>query len=525
MTRRALIDPFVVGPPRAVSARTRLFPSDVDETVLREIGEHLGSLLRSDLAARCRLGAGPKHLGRAKRKRSLTSRCSSRWAGAITRVVGDMWERELLNLDDLEVRDRRELAELDRRLVLPVGKGKKKKKRGYATKSERFQKQRRRQKLAARLSDTENRLTEGRLSIVAGGKRLARKRHNLEEAGITLEEWCHHWDAKRMFIAADGEAGKAWGNETIRVAPHSNDEYTVTIRLPAPLGHLSNTPGRTPTYRLSVPIRWHHLAEDWNAQASDDRAVGYHINYNADRERWYITASWSQPPKESSGVKEAAKSGRCLAIDVNSGHIDARILDVHGNPIGRPMRETIPERGSSAHRLGVLREAVSQLVKRVEQQGVTVIAVEKLNFADLRTRQKGRRGKAGRATRRKVCGIPTAKFVHTIASAAYRHDMAVIAVDPAYTSIWGARWWKKPLDRSCRQRGDRHQAAAVVIGRRSQGHSAKRKSSQSPCRPEDRYGKATVQQTANTTGMAHTTGNDRRERSHSVGVTTVGAEP
>ena len=97
-------------------------------------------------------------------------------------MVGDMWERELLNLEDLEVRDRREIAELDRRLVLPVGKGTKKK-RGYATRSERYQKQRRRQILAARLSATQQRLTEGRVSVVAGGKRLARKRHNLKAAG------------------------------------------------------------------------------------------------------------------------------------------------------------------------------------------------------------------------------------------------------------------------------------------------------------------------------------------------------
>ncbi len=524
MTRRALIDPFVVGPPRAVSARTRLFPSDSDETVLREIGDHLGGLLRSDLATRCRLGAGDKHLGRANRKRSLTPHCSSRWAGAITRTTDDMWERELLNLEDLEYRDRKELAELDRRLALPVGKGKKKK-RGYATRSERYQKQRRRQKLAARLSDTEQRLAEGRLSIVLGGNRLAFNRHNLKEAGLTLEEWRYHWDTKRMFISADGEAGKAFGNETIRVAPHGNDEYTVTIRLPSPLAYLSNTPGRTPTYWLSNPVQWHHLAGEWEAQASADRAVGYSIRFDADRERWYITASWSQPPKEKRGVKEAAKLGRCLAIDLNSGHVDARILDVHGNPVGRPIRKNIPERGSSAHRLGALRETVSQLVKWAQRQGVTVIAIEKLNFTDIRTRQRGRRGKAGKTTRRKVCGLPTAKFVHTIASAAYRNGMTVIAVDPAYTSIWGARYWKKPLDRSRRQRGDRHQAAAVVIGRRSQGYSEKRKSSQSPCLPEDRYGKATVQQTANATGMAHTSDNDRRERSHSVGVTTVGTEP
>ena len=145
MTRRALAKPFVVGPPRAVSIKTRVFPTPEDEAVLREVGEHLGALMRSDVAARCRLGVGSKHLGRAERKRALTPRCSSRWAGAITRTADDMWEREFNNLEDMVKRDRREVSELDRRLALPVGEGKGKK-RGYATRSERFQKARRRQK-------------------------------------------------------------------------------------------------------------------------------------------------------------------------------------------------------------------------------------------------------------------------------------------------------------------------------------------------------------------------------------------
>ena len=112
--------------------RTRFVLSTTDDTVLREIGEHLGGLLRSDLAARCRLGAGYKDLGRTKRKRVLTPCCSSRWADAITRVADDMWEREMNNLEALATRDRTEIAELDRRLPLPAGEGKGKK-RGYAT--------------------------------------------------------------------------------------------------------------------------------------------------------------------------------------------------------------------------------------------------------------------------------------------------------------------------------------------------------------------------------------------------------
>ena len=153
MTRRALAKPFVVGPPGAVSIRTRVFPTP--------------------------RGRG----GAARGRRALTPR----WAGTITRTADDMWEREFNNLEDMVKRDRREVSELDRRLALPVGEGKPKK-RGYATRSERFQKARRRQKLAARLADTEKRVEDGRVSITVGGKGLARKRHNLEDAGLTLEE-------------------------------------------------------------------------------------------------------------------------------------------------------------------------------------------------------------------------------------------------------------------------------------------------------------------------------------------------
>ena len=328
-----------------------------------------------------------------------------------------------------------------------------------------------------------------------------------------------------MFLSADGEGGKAWGNETIRVAPGDGGVCSVTIRLPTPLAHLSNTPGGIPTYQLSAPIGWNHLADEWRAQVSSHQAVGYAIRLDAERGRWYITASWSLPQGKTPTVEEAAQSGRCLAVDVNSGHLDARILDTHGNPVGRPVRKDIPQKGSSSHRLGALREAVSQLVKWAKQQGASVVAIEKLNFTDARTlgRQKGRRGKAGRTTRRKVCGIPTSRFTHTMASAAYRNNMAVIAVDPAYTSIWGQRYWKQPLDRSRRQRGDGHQAAAVVIGRRSQGHSEKRRPGTHRNQPEDWRRKAAGQRTAHRTGMAPTAGNDRRERSL-VGARTAWAE-
>jgi len=53
----------------------------------------------------------------------------------------------------------------------------------------------------------------------------------LREAG-----WLERWAASRLFLTADREKDKAWGNETIRRNP---DQNWLEIRLPAPLAHLA----------------------------------------------------------------------------------------------------------------------------------------------------------------------------------------------------------------------------------------------------------------------------------------------
>ncbi|MCT9110103.1 hypothetical protein N4G69_31710 [Streptomyces mirabilis] len=44
--------------------------------------------------------------------------------------------------------------------------------------------------------------------------------------------------------------------------------------------------------------------------------------------------------------------------------------------------------------------------------------------------------------------------------------LVVIAVDPAYTSIWGGRYWQRPLQQQAKTTVTRHHGAAVAIGRR-----------------------------------------------------------
>ena len=85
--------------------------------------------------------------------------------------------------------------------------------------------------MRVRLAAAERALAAGRPSITVGGKRLWRTRNHLDAAGITEQQWRQRWDATRLFLTADGESGKAGGNETIRVDSHGR----LRIKTPAAL--------------------------------------------------------------------------------------------------------------------------------------------------------------------------------------------------------------------------------------------------------------------------------------------------
>lgn len=165
---RQIADPFVVAAPTGARIRDRLRLSDHDAEVLWQVGTHLGRLAGQDLTGRSALGRGPKHEGRADRKKALTIQSSSRWAGAITRTTADQWERGYKNLLDERVSLTRTIRTIESRLKIPVGE-RKGRTRGYRNRDERWQKQRRLQHLKARLVDVQERITDGRVSVVRGG--------------------------------------------------------------------------------------------------------------------------------------------------------------------------------------------------------------------------------------------------------------------------------------------------------------------------------------------------------------------
>ena len=92
---RRIGDPVVAAAPAGVRIRTRIQVTEDEAAALTAIGTYLGSLYRTELAGRVGLGRLDRQSQagwRAARKQALTAVASSRWAGAITRVVEDQYQ-------------------------------------------------------------------------------------------------------------------------------------------------------------------------------------------------------------------------------------------------------------------------------------------------------------------------------------------------------------------------------------------------------------------------------------------------
>ena len=114
-----------------------------------------------------------------------------------------------------------------------------------------------------------------------------------------------------------------------------------------------------------------------------------------------------------------------------------------GNQVGVPHTIGLPLAGlPSSTRDGRLRAAITSILATAREHRASAVVIENLDFDDARRHGRERagsrpsRGRRGRAFRHQVAGIPTARFRDRLTHMACNTGLAVIAVDPAYTSRW-----------------------------------------------------------------------------------------
>jgi hypothetical protein len=478
--------------------RTRIRYSAADMVVLVALARHFERLQGQDLAVRCAARLAHDTAAWAARKRVLTKECSARFAGWITKSSNDAYaagrrnERralagteqtiavieEKLRRPVRSAAGRRSLRQTEAQAALAEGRKPRRLDFGYRSQHEHAMKRQRLERLRAVRDRLQRDERAGRVHITRGGKTLLRNRLHLDQAGLTEQEWRARWHARRWSFGANGETGKRYGNETIRVFP----DGTLEIDLPPPLAHLANVTARGVTrYRFDARIAFSYHTQDWLAQMEANRAVAYDFCFDP-RGRTYLDASFTpaEPPPVPRLAALLADPGlRVLALDLNHGFLAPAVLDRSGNPIARLTHiPLITENLPASVRDGHLRAAIIQALDLAQARGCSLVAVENLGFDQIRATGRERYGSA-RRFRKVICGLPTAQFRERLAAMAARRGIAVVGVPAAYSSIWGRAHWQRPTS-TARHKVSGHTAAAVVLGRRALGHRARRKAPASP---------------------------------------------
>jgi hypothetical protein len=517
--------------------RTRIRYSFADMVVLVALAEHFDQLQGRDLAARCRAipdearaivtlagyvgvltgkyrGPDEKVSAATKttkprppsaetllwgmRKQAISSECSSRFAGRITKASNDAYALARRNQARALVEKNKAIAVIEGKLALPVhsaaepkdlleneseaAKAEGRRPRhlsfGYRSAHEHAMKRQRLEHLRSEARALQVDIASGRVHITRGGKSLLRRRLHLGEAGITEDAWRARWHAKRWSFGANGEAGKRYGNETIRVSP----EGILEVDLPEALAHLANRTKRGVTrYRFDARVAFSYREDDWLSQVEARRAVAYDVMFDPSG-KVYLDASFTRAasPAVPSLEDLLADAGlRVLSLDLNNGFLAPAVLDHSGNPIAKldhiPLvTEDLP----ASTRDGHLRQAITCALDLAVQHGCRLVVVENLGFSEMRATGRERYGSA-KWFRKIVCGMPTAQVRDRLVAMAARRGLAVAGVPAAYSSIWGKAYWQEPLS-SKQYKVSGHSSAAVVLGRRALGHSARRRLRASP---------------------------------------------
>lgn len=208
-----------------------------------------------------------------------------------------------------------------------------------------------------------------------------------------------------------------------------------------------------------------------------------------------MTASWQKPVTRTVPLATALAEG-VIGVDMNADHLAAWHLDLHGNPVGNPRRFSYGLTGPATHRDAQVRHALTRLLHWATTSGVKAIAVEDLDFTADKTREKHGRLKRFRQL---ISSMPTARLRARLTSMADATGITIIAVDPSYTSRWGAQHWQNPLTSTTRKT-TRHDAASIAIGRRAQGCPIRRRTAPPRTHQSDGCGHRTIQAGPETSG-------------------------
>jgi len=216
--------------------------------------------------------------------------------------------------------------------------------------------------------------------------------------------------------------------------------------------------GESPSWAKSIPKP--PPTTPYKARRAS-RPVSVRLVWREKKQAWYAIAS-VEPIQELIRLYPGRALRRCcarvLGMDLNPDHVAWCVVGTDGNPLAWG-KVALDLTGSGAQNADSIGRAVATLIRVARTHGA-VIAHEKLDFT--RSRANLRYG-CSRRLARLLSSFAYRKFFATLSSRARREQVAVVSVNPAWTSVLGQANYAGVYGVSV------DQGAACVIARRALG--------------------------------------------------------
>lgn len=325
------------------------------------------------------------------------------------------------------------------------------KKRKLAAKQEKLQ----------RLKDD---LANKRVRVAFGSKKLFRSQYYLAENGFnSKEDWNIAWqksrDRKFFLVGSKDETG---GNQSCQLVENEDQTFDLYLRIPNALItpeqpkilHLRNItfPYGYETISAAVTAnleRSQTAVKDRMSQQG--QALSFRF-YRDDQDRWKLFVITDLPEVEQISNKQLGR----LGIDLNEDHVAVTEIDRFGNFV-KSQSFPLVTYGKSRHQTLAL---IGDVAKDIVQWAVDVqkpIVLEKLDFQQ----KKAQLEQSSPSRARQLSSFAYAATRRMIAGRAYHFGIQAFYVNPAFTSVIGRSKYQIQYGLTS------HQAAALVIGRRS----------------------------------------------------------
>jgi IS605 OrfB family transposase len=417
--------------------QTRLSLTEAQEAIFSGYALLYGKVERS-LFAKLRAGGEINHLKRAFQKRfGITARQFNAVHAGLAGKVSCIKEGQPELMEELKRRIKKARQVLKR-----------------ITKPEvRHQKKRRLAILEQKLQHQQQDRKDGIVRLCFGSRKLFRAQFSLEVNGYSCHEgWRSAWQSVRssqFFVL--GSKDETAGCQGCVVTMAEDGSISLRLRLPNALKE---------KYTIISGVRFKHgheaIAASIGRNLSDDKNDRQAISYRflKDDKGWRVFATVSLPEvKRISDLRFGV-----IGVDINESHSAVTETDRFGNPIEFFSVSCVTYGKTAEQRRAIIGEAVKEIMAFVIQRKKPLV-IEKLDFRKKKSALERQSPKYARM----LSSLAYTQIQTIIRARAFDAGIEVMEVNSAYTSVVGQYKFKDRYGMS------RHNAAALVIGRRSLG--------------------------------------------------------